>query len=454
MRIIECLKEYPNVEDIYNYVNRKYESAILDSSLHNELGQYSIIAIKPYLKIEKKDVLYINEKKSSKKFEDYLENYLDTYYEDNETGLPLISGAIGYFSYDYGLNKEGLKTRHKKIIDIPECIMVFYDWFIIEDHVNNVLYLIANDKTGSAEKGMQNLKEIVSESHIKYNVKERCPGYVYSDFLKKDYLQAIDNMIKYIIEGDIYVVNMTHQIKVKSEYNPYDMFKRLRNDNPSPFGAYLDYGDFQIVSASPERFMRMKDKLITTRPIKGTRKRGENPEEDMALKEELANSEKDQSELLMIVDLERNDLNKVCVPGSVRVTELFKVETYSTVFHLIANIEGRLKPELNAVSLIKAAFPGGSITGAPKLRAMELIDQEEHSRRNLYTGSIGYISLNGDCDFNIVIRTAVHKDGEFHIGAGGGITCESELDFEYEETWQKARALLNSLGVKEEDEYK
>lgn len=454
MREVKCMNNYPCIESIYDYVYRKYEAVILDSSLHNELGQYSIIALKPYLKLENKGCLYINGKESDKSFEDYLENYLNENYEENETHLPLVSGAIGYLSYDYGIKKEGIKTRHERLLDIPECILVFYDWLIIEDHNKKNLYLIANDKTRVAGEGIKELESIINACVEAENVKGYCSGIVGSDFVKEDYLKAIANMINYIIEGDIYVVNMTHQIRVRSEYNPYDMFRRLRKNNPSPFGAYLDYGDFQIISASPERFMKMRDKLINTRPIKGTRRRGETQEEDLALKEELANSEKDQSELLMIVDLERNDLNRVCVPGSVKVTELFKVETYATVFHLIANIEGRLKPELNAVSLIKAAFPGGSITGAPKLRAMELIDQEEHSRRNLYTGSIGYISLNGDCDFNIVIRTAVHKDGIYHIGAGGGITCESELDFEYEETWQKARALINALGVMEEEEYK
>ena len=166
----------------------------------------------------------------------------------------------------------------------------------------------------------------------------------------------------------------------------------------------------------------------------------------MALCRELELSGKDKSELLMIVDLERNDLNRVCVPGSVKVTELFTVETYATVFHLVSNVEGELRKELTVMDLLEAAFPGGSITGAPKLRAMELIDELEHDRRNLYTGSMGYLSLDGDCDFNIVIRTALYRDGVYHLGVGGGITCESEPEFEYEETVQKARAFLNVLG--------
>ena len=191
--------------------------------------------------------------------------------------------------------------------------------------------------------------------------------------------------------------------------------------------------------------MSMRDNVVVTRPIKGTRKRGDTPEEDAALKEELRNSGKDQSELLMIVDLERNDLNRIARPGSVQVTELFAIEEYATVFHLVSTIEATLAPGLNAMDLIAAAFPGGSITGAPKLRAMEIIDELEHSARNIYTGSLGYISLDGSLDLNIIIRTALYQDGLYRLGVGGGITFESELEFEYEETLQKAKAIREAL---------
>ena len=189
----------------------------------------------------------------------------------------------------------------------------------------------------------------------------------------------------------------------------------------------------------------MHDRHVETRPIKGTRKRGATPDEDAAMRAELENSKKDKSELLMIVDLERNDLNRVCVPGTVKVTEMYTVEEYATVFHLISNVAGELREDLTVMDLLKSAFPGGSITGAPKLRAMEIIDELEHSRRNLYTGSIGYFTLDGGCDFNIVIRTAVCQNGKYYLGVGGGITYESELEFEYEETLQKAKAVVEAL---------
>ena len=266
------------------------------------------------------------------------------------------------------------------------------------------------------------------------------------NFEKEEYKAAVDRMIRYIIEGDIYIANMTQRLDVASDKDPLSVFYYLREHNPSPFGGYLDCGDHQIVCASPERFLQLKDGLVQTRPIKGTRKRGDTPEEDAALRLELEQSEKDKSELLMIVDLERNDLNRVCRPGSVKVTELFTVEAYATVFHLVSNIQGQLAEGMDVTDLLKAAFPGGSITGAPKYRAMEIIDELEHGKRGLYTGSIGYLTLDGACDLNIVIRTALHRDGRYHLGVGGGITAESDLEFEYEETLQKARAVLEALA--------
>ncbi len=457
MSLLKTFQKYPPVYDIFRSIPSEDEPVFLDSSLRNETrGRYSIIALRPYLTVEEKDsVCRVNGNPESGSFTNYMRRYLDEHREENTTGLPLTAGAVGYFSYDFGRVKEGVQTRHEKELDIPDCLLRFYDCFLIEDHRENILTAAVNGKTGGEEEILLRMESILQDAadagNSSTSTMEEAVRYsssVSADFSQEDYMDAVDHMIRYIVDGDIYVVNMTHQLRIQSDCSPEELFHRLRRRNPSPFGAYLDYGDFQIVCASPERFMQMTDGMVTTRPIKGTRKRGSTPEEDLALKEELANSEKDQSELLMIVDLERNDLNRVCVPGSVQVTELFQVETYATVFHLESNVVGKLLPEHNAMDLIQAAFPGGSITGAPKLRAMELIDEQERSRRNLYTGSIGYLSLNGDCDLNIVIRTAVQKDGVYHIGVGGGITCESELEFEYEETWQKAKALLDALDAK------
>ena len=207
----------------------------------------------------------------------------------------------------------------------------------------------------------------------------------------------------------------------------------------------MNFEDFQVISSSPERFLSVVDGKVHTRPIKGTRPRGKNPKEDKENKEALINSEKDKSELLMIVDLERNDLSKVCTPHSVKVTELFKIEEYATVFHLVSTVEGRLKDGASSIKCIKECFPGGSITGAPKIRAMEIIEELEGLKRNLYTGSIGYFDIRGNCDFNIVIRTIIKKDNRAYFGVGGGITWDSNPEDEWFETIDKAKALMKVL---------
>ena len=448
-RIIKEMKPARGAAELYTYFAGTDDSVFLDSSLVNKLGRYSVIGAVPYLKFVKEgNGFYINgEKETTCSFETYLKTYLAEHKDKNNTELPIISGAIGYFSYEYGRKLMEVDSVKEDLVSIPDAVLVFYDFYIIEDRQEQRTYLIANGITGEAAKLMDEMETRINGKPV-YMQKESDTEYpieVQPNFAKDEYKQAVDRMIRYIIEGDIYIVNMTQQLTVKSDKVPLDVFYDLRENNPSPFGGYFDYGDFQIVCASPERFLKMQKGHVNTRPIKGTRKRGETPEEDMLMRTELEKSEKDKSELLMIVDLERNDLNRVCNPGSVKVTELFTVEEYATVFHLVSDIEGDLEESKNVMDLLEAAFPGGSITGAPKYRAMEIIDEMENNKRNLYTGSIGYLTLDGDCDFNIVIRTALHKDGKYYLGVGGGITAESDLEFEYEETLQKAKAVLQAM---------
>ena len=448
-RIIKEMKPARGAAELYTYFAGTDDSVFLDSSLVNKLGRYSVIGAVPYLKLVKEgNNFYINgEKEITCSFETYLKTYLAEHKDKNNTELPIISGAIGYFSYEYGRKLMEVDSVKEDLVSIPDAVLVFYDFYIIEDRHEQRTYLIANGITREAAKLLDEMESRINGKPV-YMQKESDTEYpieVQPNFAKDEYKQAVDRMIRYIIEGDIYITNMTQQLTVKSDKVPLDVFYDLRENNPSPFGGYFDYGDFQIVCASPERFLKMQKGHVNTRPIKGTRKRGETPEEDMFMRTELENSEKDKSELLMIVDLERNDLNRVCRPGSVKVTELFSVEEYATVFHLVSDIEGDLEESKNVMDLLEAAFPGGSITGAPKYRAMEIIDELENNKRNLYTGSIGYLTLDGDCDFNIVIRTALHKDGKYYLGVGGGSTAESDLEFEYEETLQKAKAVLLAM---------
>ena len=448
-RVIRELDPFRPAAELFQYFADEKDSAFLDSSLVNQLGRYSIIGAYPYLRLVKDDSgFYINGQKTTESiFEEYLKKYLLEHKDENKSCLPMVSGAIGYFSYEYGRKLMQVPSCKENLVSIPDAMLIFYDFYVIEDRHEKKTYLVANGITEDAEKLLSCVERRISEPTEEtagictdsYNIE------VTPNFEKEEYKQAVDDMIRYIIEGDIYITNMTQQLKVKSDKKPLDVFYDLRENNPSPFGGYMDYGDFQIVCASPERFLKMKQGHVDTRPIKGTRKRGETSEEDLFMRTELENSEKDKSELLMIVDLERNDLNRVCRPGSVKVTELFTVEEYATVFHLVSDIEGELEEGKTVMDLLEAAFPGGSITGAPKYRAMEIIDELENNQRNLYTGSIGYLTLDGDCDFNIVIRTALHKDGMYYLGVGGGITAESDLEFEYEETLQKAKAVLEAM---------
>ena len=442
---------YKKASDLFSLFQNDPQAVFLDSSLENTYGQYSIIGLNPYLTIsEEKGTCFCNQIPQMESFEDCLSRCLKENEEDNPTHLPLIAGAVGYLTYDYGRKFERIKSRHPKKLQMPDALFTFYDNFIIEDIKEKKLWLTARGKLKDPRSSM---------SEILLKIRDCPPSFIphrhghtasfSPNFEKEEYKQAIDRMISYITQGDIYIANMTQQLQVTSEINPYQAYVYLRSHNPSPFGAYLNYGTFQILCASPERFLQIQDEVVQTRPIKGTRKRGSTPEEDELLRHELESSQKDRSELLMIVDLERNDLNHVCRPGSVRVTENFAIEAYATVFHLVSTIEGKLRKDCDLTDLIQAAFPGGSITGAPKIRAMEIIDELEHDRRGLYTGSIGYLSLDGSCDLNIVIRTAVHQNGIYTIGVGGGITCESDLEFEYEETLQKARAVLEALWQKE-----
>lgn len=260
-------------------------------------------------------------------------------------------------------------------------------------------------------------------------------------------MRAVQKARQYIIDGDIFEVNLSQRFEASIGVSPHALYSRLRAINPAPFASYLGFDEVQIVGASPERFLRKKGNAVETRPIKGTRRRGVTPEEDAQLAAQLMSSAKDHAENMMIVDLERNDLGRVCEYGSVRVTELAILESYPTVFHLTSTVEGRLREDKDCVDLLRAAFPGGSITGAPKVRSMEIIEELEPTRRSVYTGSIGYLGFNGDLDLNIVIRTFLVKGDKVYFQAGGAVVYDSDPAEEYQETLDKAKALLAALNL-------
>jgi aminodeoxychorismate synthase component I len=269
-----------------------------------------------------------------------------------------------------------------------------------------------------------------------------------SDFDQAGYCNAVEQCRQHILAGDVFEVCLTHRMHTEFGGDPWNLYCRLRESTPAPFAAYLQFGDFQILSASPERFLKLdRDRMAESRPIKGTRPRGSAPAQDAQLREDLATSEKDCAENLMIVDLVRNDLGRVAEIGSVKVPELMVVEEYATVFQLVSTVTARLRPEFDALDLVKACYPGGSMTGAPKIRAMEIIDSLEPVQRGVFSGAIGYLDRGGIMDLNIVIRTLVCQDGRAHFGVGGAVTVDSSPLAEYQETLDKARALARALGA-------
>jgi para-aminobenzoate synthetase component 1 len=267
-----------------------------------------------------------------------------------------------------------------------------------------------------------------------------------SNFNKKDYLRAVIKAKRYIKEGDIYQVNLSQRFETQTLSSCAEIYKRLRKLSPSCFSSFLDAGDFQILSSSPERFLKLQGNTVITSPMKGTRSRGKTKKEDMLLKKELINSKKDKAELTMIVDLERNDLGRVCQYGTIKVNALRQLEEYNTVFQTTATVSGRLHKDKDRIDLLRACFPGGSITGCPKIRAMEIIEELEPNRRNVYTGCLGYLSFSGGMDFNILIRTILKKQDKVYFGVGGGIIADSEPESEYQETLVKAKAMIEAIG--------
>ena len=435
-----------NAFEVYSLFKNQKDTILLDSSKSdNNLSHYSFIGINPFLQFElinKKS--YINGNRIEGDPFKILENLVNEYKNDIEDEIPLLSGTMGYISYDAGRLLEELPDESEADFNIPDMKFIFYKNIIIFDLINNKKYI--TDLDGNIENINSILKVIHSGNKIDEEMVEKeSNNKFYSNFNKEEYKNSVTKLKNYIVSGDVYIANMTQRFWCRNEEDSFDIYKKLRSINKAPFSAYLNFEDFQIISSSPERFIQVVNNKAHTRPIKGTRPRGATIEEDEKNKLELINREKDKAELLMVVDLERNDFSKVCKPHTVKVTENFKLEEYATVFHLVSTVEGQLKDKVSSVKCIKECFPGGSITGTPKIRAMEIIEELEGLKRNIYTGCIGYFDFRGNCDFNIAIRTILKKDNKAYFGVGGGITYDSIEEDEYNETLDKAKALMRVL---------
>jgi len=360
--------------------------------------------------------------------------------------LPFIGGGIGYFAYDLARRLERLPELAEDAEAMPEMAVGLYDWAVLVDHARRESWLVASGRRAMSERQWQDLIALFSAPPApRRRTPFRVTGPVCSNLTHAAYRERFARIQAYIRAGDCYQVNLAQRFACPVSGDPWPAYRALRQINPAPFSAYLHLPWATVLSSSPERFLEVRGPQVVTRPIKGTRPRHADPEQDAALARELAASAKDRAENLMIVDLLRNDLGKVCMPGSVKVPGLFQVEHYATVHHLVSTVSGRLAPGQDAVALLRAAFPGGSITGAPKLRAMQIIEALEPHRRGVYCGAIGYLGYNGDMDTNIAIRTLVWSGDTLRFWAGGGIVADSDADAEYQECLDKAAAVIRLL---------
>jgi para-aminobenzoate synthetase component I len=435
------------------------------------LGQYSFLAAAPVAVVQNRG------RHAGPGALDRLRILLEPHRSEPIPGLPPFQGgAAGYISYDFGEVLERLPAPRYDDLALPDLVFGLYDWVIAWDHQAARGWIIstgipaesgASPTAARAKERLGWVRRILSgpssgasgRTRVQRPVLHPAPSFpvagsenaaeigLRSSFTHRGYLDAVTRVREYIVAGDIFQANLSQRLDAPLEEDPWHLYRRLREVNPAPFAAYLEFDGLHLASASPERFLRLEPTgQVETRPIKGTRPRGLSPLHDAALSRSLQESEKDRAENLMIVDLLRNDLSRVCRPGSVRVPELFALERYSTVHHLVSTVAGKLEPGRGATDLLAATFPGGSITGAPKIRAMEIIAELEPSRRGPYCGSVGYLSVTGAMDTSIVIRTFVVLGGRAYFSVGGGIVADSDPESEYQETLDKARALITTLA--------
>ncbi len=427
-------------------------AAFLDSGRHHAgQSRYDIIAAEPYIRlITRGNLTEIHADGIELSREDpfaLLRRHLEI--DASLAGeLPFCGGAIGYFGYDLARRIKGahLPSRAAAVERIPDMAIGIYDWAVVVDHLEQKSWLVGQGRDPETDIKWNALVARFSNPLAE---RRRAPFRVTSNIVsshtRESYGRAFRRIHQYIRDGDCYQVNLAQRFSAEATGDPWLAYQALRVINPAPFSAYLSTPYAQVLSSSPERFLRVDQGLVETKPIKGTRPRAGHPRLDAELAEQLRLSEKDRAENVMIVDLLRNDLSKNCLPGSVKVPRLFEIESYATVHHLVSTVTGRLKAGSDSIELLRGAFPGGSITGAPKLRAMQIIDEVERARRGVYCGAIGYIGFDGGMDTNIAIRTLTVSHGSVRFWAGGGIVADSQAEAEYQESFDKANALLRLL---------
>lgn len=460
--LVEELCPPPDAEQAFSRLRGLPHCLWLDSALrHPTLGRYSFLTADPFD--------YIELAASNRVAFDELARRTAEFQAPTAPELPPFQGgAAGLFSYDLAHQLERLPAPRCDEFQIPALAVGLYDVVLAWDHVQNRAWLVSQGfphKPGQrgrrAAERLAQFREWLSRpprpgrrpaALPPLAGDELAPQFAVSDvpeltsnFSRAGYLQAVQRAVEYIAAGDIFQVNLSQRLLHPAHDDATDLYLRLRRRNAATFAGFFDLGEFQIASASPERFLQVHDRQVEARPIKGTRRRTRLAEADLFAGDELQTSEKDRAENVMIVDLLRNDLARVCHPDSVRVTQLCGLEMYEFVQHLVSAVRGTLADDRQPLDLLRAAFPGGSVTGAPKLRAMEIIAELEPTARGAYCGGLGYLGFDGALDTNILIRTITAGRGWWQFPVGGGIVAQSVPELEYAETWHKAEGLLRSL---------
>ncbi len=425
-------------------------AVFLDSGAHHPAqSRYDILTAQPYVRlVTRGNLTEIHDSGVELTREDPFA--LVRRYVNADAGcassLPFCGGAIGYFGYDLARRIEKLPALARDAERVPDMAIGIYDWAVVVDHMERRSWLVGQGRDPDTDIRWNALVRLFDAPFPERpRVPFRITSSVMSNFTREEYGRAFDRVMRYIRDGDCYQVNLAQRFSAEASGDPWLAYQALRVMNPAPFAAYLATPYASVLSASPERFLKVESGRVETKPIKGTRPRAGHARLDAELVKALLASDKDRAENLMIVDLLRNDLSKNCRLSSVKVPRLFDVESYATVHHLVSTVVGELDEGRDAIDLVRGAFPGGSITGAPKLRAMQIIEELEPHRRGVYCGAIGYVGFDGNMDLNIAIRTLVMSRGEARFWAGGGIVADSKMEDEYQETFDKAAAMLKLL---------
>lgn len=418
-----------------------------------ETGRYSFIGLEPYMTIKsygQEVSICTGEKKETLKGRvlDYIKDKIKVEYEPAGLNVPFVGGAVGYAGYDVIRQYERLPDNNEDELNVPEAYLMFYKMFVCYDHFKHSLYIVYNVMTednsdySTVVNELNTLKEMIEKNNCLHKFEEvQVEKEFKSNFTKEKFCSLVDKAKEYIKAGDIFQVVLSQRLKFKTKSSAFEVYRRLRAKNPSPYLFYIDFGDFQIAGSSPESLVTLRKDTVITNPIAGTRPRGKSEEEDISLKEDLLQDEKEKAEHIMLVDLGRNDIGRISEFGTVKLDRFMEVDFYSHVMHIVSMVSGKLRKDLTCFDALSSCLPAGTVSGAPKVRAMEIIDQLENCRRGVYAGAVGYFSYDGNMDTCIGIRTIVFKDDYAYVQAGAGIVNDSVPEHEYMETLNKAMAL-------------